>query len=560
MRVDVIDSKEALLELEANWNAVYDADPEAHLFLSWTWMSVWLPAIAKPWCVLAAAPDAESSDYVALFPLWLDTSERPAGGFYNAIQMGGSHNADYTGLLCRPDYEDRAIPAFAERIKAMNWAELRLELLRVSERRTALLLRAFPESGFVVSEIDRVGKDNIDNSRCPLVPLPGDWDTYLETRLSANMRQKIRRLLRQIETSDAFRITHADKETFERDLEILLRFWTDRWGPQKGARLEGIQKNNRLMLRHCFAAGQLFLPVFWHGERPVGALVFFVDARKRSFLFYMAGRDQTFDGPQSGLVLHAYSIRHAIRSGFTTYDFLRGNEPYKYSFGAEERRITSFVVATKDGQNLGGVLDRRSLPRVLRVSMEHQQAGRLDAADAGFRQVLEVQPHNTEALYGRGKILAKRGQHPAAVAAFRTLLAAKPGTARAWFWLGRSLRASGAFVPAALAYCDGIEREPAMAGAYQELGHILLTLGQFDQAVAAFDAARSLQATLPDIDSDLTKALQTRARLSPKELARRASQHTDVSDRVGKLAAIAAAGDRDRKGPQAKGSDRHHAG
>jgi len=64
----------------------------------------------------------------------------------------------------------------------------------------------------------------------------------------------------------------------------------------------------------------------------------------------MAGRDETFDGPQPGLALHAQQhppchpqrIRHLL--------FLRGNEPYKYSFGVEENRIKSFVLATKTGK------------------------------------------------------------------------------------------------------------------------------------------------------------------------------------------------------------------
>ena len=56
-------------------------------------------------------------------------------------------------------------------------------------------------------------------------------------------------------------------------------------------------------------------------------------------------------------MLHAYAIRHAIANGMTEYDFLRGNEPYKYSFGCEERRIRSLFVTTKDHRNLGGKLD-----------------------------------------------------------------------------------------------------------------------------------------------------------------------------------------------------------
>ncbi|MFX8797557.1 GNAT family N-acetyltransferase, partial [Acinetobacter baumannii] len=83
----------------------------------------------------------------------------------------------------------------------------------------------------------------------------------------------------------------------------------------------------------------MYLPTLWKEDRPLAALATLIDRRKHAFLFYMTGRDETFDGPPPGVILHAHSIRHAIAGGFTEYDFLRGNESYKYSFGVKERRI-----------------------------------------------------------------------------------------------------------------------------------------------------------------------------------------------------------------------------
>ena len=541
MRIDIIDNTKALAGVRANWEAVYDADPEAQYFLSWEWLSKWLPAIKVPWFVLAARPDADGSAYAAFLPLWLETKAEKSGGCHNRIQMGGNYAADYTGLLCLPGQEEQAITAFADRIKQLNWTDFRLDDLRMSDRRIALLTQGFSKAEFDVAKRDR-SEDGIDLSICPVASLPDDWEAYLESRLSANARQKIRRLLRQVETSDQFRITQAEKDTLGRDLDILLKFWTQRWGPQKGQRLDGILKNSRLMLRHAFDAGSLFLPVLWQGERPVGALATLVDARKRSFHFYMAGRDETFDGPQPGLVLHAHSIRHAIRGGFVAYDFLRGNEPYKYSFGVEERRNSSFAITTRDKKNLSGRLDRRSLPFALQTAMEHHRAGRRAEAERGYRQILDIDPRNADALYGLGQILQKRSEHAAAIELFQTLLAAAPETHKAWFRLGRSLRARGELAEAVGAYCEGIERQPAIAGAYSDLGQILLDLGQPDQAVAAFDAARSLRADFPGIEAKLTRALD----IGAKPSARRAALRADLRERVGRLSAIATAAARDK--------------
>ncbi|MGH6929426.1 MAG: GNAT family N-acetyltransferase, partial [Dongiaceae bacterium] len=290
----------------------------------------------------------------------------------------------------------------------------------------------------------------------------------------------------------------------------------------------------RTMLRHAFDSGSLLLPVLWQGDRPVAALAILVDATKRAYHFFIAGRDKTFEGPPPGLTLHAHSIRHAIANGIGLYDFLRGDEPYKYSFGVEERRIQYIRVSTKDGTNLGGRLDRRTVTLALRKSGEHDKAGRVAQAERGYRQILEVEPHNADALYGLAKIVAKRGESAAAIGLFRTLLAVRPDLARAWFRLGRLLAASGAFAEAAAAYCEGIEREPAMAGGYLELSRVLVELGQFDQAVAAFEAVRQLQPDHPSLDTGLE--LRLRAGASPAEPASVA-----IRARVGRLAAVAAA-------------------
>jgi hypothetical protein len=63
--------------------------------------------------------------------------------------------------------------------------------------------RCFPKASFHATKVDKIIKtDRIDNSLCPYATLPNDWNSYLD-QLSTNTRRKIRRLLKQIETSSA---------------------------------------------------------------------------------------------------------------------------------------------------------------------------------------------------------------------------------------------------------------------------------------------------------------------------------------------------------------------
>ncbi|MGO7778212.1 GNAT family N-acetyltransferase, partial [Rhizobium johnstonii] len=96
-----------------------------------------------------------------------------------------------------------------------------------------------------------------------------------------------------------------------------------------------------------------------HGDQPLGALANIIYRQKKAILFYITGRDENWKTQSPGLILHGYCIRRAIEHGFKTYDLLRGNEPYKYMFGVEERRISCTLFRTSNGQNLHGVLNPR---------------------------------------------------------------------------------------------------------------------------------------------------------------------------------------------------------
>ena len=135
MHIDVIETLEGFDRLEANWNGVYDADPDAHLFLSWTWLSGWLRQISGPWLVLAVREHGEGSPYVAFMPLRLQVKQTDAQ-LRNEVNMAGNFAADYTGILCAPDLDHQAIPAFARYLKQMSWGRLNLENARISEARS----------------------------------------------------------------------------------------------------------------------------------------------------------------------------------------------------------------------------------------------------------------------------------------------------------------------------------------------------------------------------------------------------------------------------------------
>lgn len=486
MRIEVIETLASFNQLEENWNVVYDQDPDAQLFLSFRWLSVWLGQIPSPWIILAAKEsDSAETPYLAFLPLRIRFEAQEAR-FHNELNMAGNFAADYTGILSIPTVEHRVIPAFARYIKQMNWARLNLEDIRISEPRLRLLLAHFPKANFQIDEIGRMN-GNIDNHLCPFAPLPGDWDAYLDI-LSANTRQKIRRLLRWLDTNDEYRITHATSETIDRDLDTLLRFWETRWKPRKGDRVHTLVRRNRLMLTTSFKADLLLLPTLWQGDRPLASLAILMDRRKAAMLFYMTGRDESFDGPPPGMILHAHSIRYAVANGFKEYDFSQGNEPYKYSFGAKERRIRCVAIATKNGLNLGGKLDRRAIPDALKEATELHQNRKLAQAERCYRQILDVEPRNADAIHRLGELLTTRENHIGAKRLFKMLTTIRPDLYKPWLCLAQSCEALGRYLEAANSYREVIKLAPEVPDAFTGLGRALLKLGRMKEFDVALDA------------------------------------------------------------------------
>jgi protein O-GlcNAc transferase len=177
----------------------------------------------------------------------------------------------------------------------------------------------------------------------------------------------------------------------------------------------------------------------------------------------------------------------------------------------------------------------------------HHVAGRLDEADAGYREILAADPRHFDALHLRGvlalqagrpdtaaeTIAAALGVDPAsaqahnnlgeayrrlgrlaeAAAQFRQAATLAPDNGDALFNLGNVLRRQGKPEEAVETYRRALAVNPAMAEAQVRLGETLNALGRTAEAIAAHEAALAARPDYPEAHNALGVALRDAGRL-----------------------------------------------
>ncbi|MFT5895877.1 MAG: hypothetical protein ACI8VW_002752 [bacterium] len=393
MKINVIDSYADFKALEDNWNSVYVTDPFAQFFMSWTWFSRIFEEYPSEWRVLAAKSPTDPGSYVGFFPINLKTiwSERK-NQFRNELHLAGTlFWSQYTGFVCDPEWDEIAIPSFAEKIQELYWSRLSLKYIYASDSRISQFTSAFNKEHFKTTQHERwINKGQTNNLICPYIELPDDYDTYLQSYLSTNTRQKIRRYTRKIEASDEFYFTTSSADTVARDVDILIGFWLDKWSESKGDKSAGLARKFRRILNHGFNADSLHLPILWHGNTPLAAIANFVDWEKRSVFFFVTGRDEQREEKWIGLMLNAHCIRWAIENRMEIYDFCHGNEAYKYSYGAKDRLLKHIVVSHRPGVNVNGILDPQCVESVMEQTIKFIESNELDKAKIACKQIRDV--------------------------------------------------------------------------------------------------------------------------------------------------------------------------
>lgn len=278
--------------LERTWWSLWHADPHATPFQSPAWLVPWAGQFAADEAMLLVVGE---QPVTAIVPVYR---------YGNRWLLWGAGTSDWLGGVFSPDAADAELHA------ALQLLPGPLELFQLPA--TSPLLRL---SGTGVHS----------SASCVGLPLPAE--------LPRNMAHNLAYYRRKAERAGLSAPRRAGPEAFEALVDLHGRRWHEKH--ELGVLADPrVLAWHRAALPRLEAAGLLRLYVLEQGESAVGAL--YVLSGKHAAYYYIGGFDPEFAACGVGTILIGHAIAEAEREGRTWFDFLRGEEPYKYRWGATD--------------------------------------------------------------------------------------------------------------------------------------------------------------------------------------------------------------------------------
>lgn len=310
--------------LAPEWDELLARSVHAPFFMRHAYQRTWWQCLGNDDLVVITVR-SEDGQLVGLAPLYGSTN---AAGQRELSFVGCVDISDYLDLLVDRDYVEAVHLALLDCLAGGNgpaWDRLYLCSLTHNSVTHTRLAEAVRGRGWQAT----VQQQDV----CPVITLPDSWDDYL-AGLDKKQRHEIRRKMGKIEREAETRWYALESETGL--AEVMERFIQLH---QKSAQAKEDFWSEELIRFFKTVALEIaragWLKLFFIEVNGVEAAAMLCFDYNNEFLLYNSGYDpDQFASLSPGNVLTAYTIQEAIRLGRRRYDFLRGDEIYKFRFGA----------------------------------------------------------------------------------------------------------------------------------------------------------------------------------------------------------------------------------
>ncbi len=314
-----------------DWNVLLDESISNVPFLRYEYLAAWWQTLGGgEWKDAALSlVTAQDDRLIGIAPLFRTTNR---DGFPALMLVGSIEISDYLDLIVRPGDLSRFLSGVLDELSSQppeTWSVLDWYNLPDTSPTLAALREESAKRGWTYAE--EIYKPT------PSIPLPGDWETYL-SGIDKKQRHEIRRKMRRAEESDQKVRWYIVEDERQLDAEIDAFLALMASDPEKAAFLtEPMRAQMRATALTAFREGYLQL-AFMEVSGQKAAGYFNLDYGNKIWV-YNSGLDRKFMELSPGWVLLGYLLQWANEHKRAEFDFLRGDEDYKYKFGGQNRHV-----------------------------------------------------------------------------------------------------------------------------------------------------------------------------------------------------------------------------
>jgi len=318
----------------AEWNTLL-AESITHVpFLRHEYLRAWWATRGGgewPRSELAVVLARQDGQLQGVAPLFFTSNRerRPA-----LMLLGSIEISDYLDLICRPKDLPTFLPGLLDFLSSARTDLPAWDLLDWQN-----VPEASPTLSLLQGEAEKRGWSSRTERtyHAPSIPLVGDFDAYL-AGIDKKQRHEVRRKLRRAEESgqEVRWYIVDDGAALDAEVDAFLAMMAD--DPDKARFLSpAMREQMHLSCRAAFQQGWLQL-AFLEADGVKAAAYLNFDYNNRIWV-YNSGLDRRFMELSPGWVLLGYLLQWANQHQRVEFDFMRGEEEYKYRFGALDRFV-----------------------------------------------------------------------------------------------------------------------------------------------------------------------------------------------------------------------------
>lgn len=338
MHISIVSTLPELISLENEWNDLLALSASHVPFLRHEYINAWWQGLGGgEWSkgeLYVVTARQEQGELIGIAPLFLTDNK---DGEPALMLLGSIEISDYLDVIARPDDLPEFMEALLEYLAGENLPGYHVldwyNLLESSPTLPALQMAA-----------EKLGWSCEEQAlqHCPYIPLPGDWEKYI-CGIDKKQRHEIRRKMRR---SEEYYLPvrwyiSQDGPNLKQEVDDFLRLMANDEDKAKFL-TPGMREQMHSIIEAASKAGWLQLAfIEVNGQKAAGYLNF--DYMNHIWV-YNSGLDFQYGELSPGWVLLGYLLEWANENQRVSFDFMRGDEQYKYRFGAVDRRVMRVTV------------------------------------------------------------------------------------------------------------------------------------------------------------------------------------------------------------------------